>query len=85
MKLTYNEIYTYAEYGRVEHGRYTYPVQSCCKQLVEEGIKGPLEIYPNNDTDKTGSFDAVYPSIANAANNNSATYITNSGCLKGLK
>ena len=57
MKLTYNEIYTYAEYGRVEHGRYTYPVQSCCKQLVEEGIKGPLEIYPNNDTDKTGSFD----------------------------
>jgi hypothetical protein len=72
VKLTYNEIHKLAEYGRMKHGWITYPVQLACKKLVDKGITGRLEIYPNEYSD--GLPDVVYSSILHAANNANAHY-----------
>lgn len=82
MKLSYNEVYSFAEYGRVRHGWLTYPVQLCCKELVKQGIKGRLEIYSNNDVNKEGEPDVVYLSIVDASKNANARYTYNDFLVK---
>jgi hypothetical protein len=80
MKVSYNEVSAIAEYGRVEYGYITYPVQLASKMLVEQGTRGRLKIYPNGDyypynEDGDGLPDVVYPSVVSASNNASTHYL----------
>lgn len=74
VKLTYDQIHKLAEYGRLPHGWTTHPIQLACQKLVEHGIVGKLEIYPNNNDDKDGLPDVIYPSIVTAANRANTPY-----------
>lgn len=66
------------------HNKQTYPVQNYCKTLVEQGIKGQLWIYCNQDKEHTYPPDCIYPSIKQTANHANARYWTN-GQEYGIK
>jgi hypothetical protein len=76
MRITYNEITAMSQHGRFEHGWITYPAQLCAKTLLEQGMSGRLEVYPNENEDGDGLPDLVYPSIANTANSTNARRLT---------
>lgn len=69
IKVTYNQL------RELVDDRTTYPIQSACRHLLEQGITGRLEIHPNDRyEDGDGIPDVVYPSISNAAKNANASY-----------
>jgi hypothetical protein len=75
MKATYNEVIEMSRYGRAGHGWTTYPIQLCARRLLEGGIAGRLEIYPNDNEDGDGLPDVIYQSIANAATTGNSRYL----------